>query len=69
MSGTLWTGYQYADRTVTFRAYVTGDARITRVNKDKFIITVLSWYALGKLKQRMEGNLSYKRLFVQDINN
>ena len=28
----------------------------------------MSWYALDRLNNRMEGNLSYKRLFIQDIN-
>ena len=57
------------DRTVTFRAYVTGDTLGYRVNKDKFITNgFMSWYALDRLNNRMEGNLSYKRLFIQDIN-
>lgn len=57
------------DRAVTFRAYVTGDTLGYRVNKDKFITNgFMSWYALDRLNNRMEGNLSYKRLFIQDIN-
>ena len=28
----------------------------------------MSWYAIDRLNNRMEGNLSYKRLFIQDIN-
>ena len=58
------------DRTVTFRAYVTGDTLGYRVNKDKFITNgFMSWYALDRLNDRMEGDLSYKRLFINDINN
>lgn len=58
------------DRTVTFRAYVTGDTLGYRVNKDKFITNgFTSWYALDRLNNRMEGDLSYKRLFINDINN
>ena len=57
------------DRTVTFREYVTGNTLGYRVNKDKFITNgFMSWYALDRLNNRMEGNLSYKRLFIQDIN-
>lgn len=57
------------DRAVIFRAYVTGDTLGYRVNKDKFITNgFMSWYALDRLNNRMEGNLSYKRLFIQDIN-
>ena len=49
------------DRTVTFRAYVTGNTLGYRVNKDKFITNgFMSWYALDRLNNRMEGNLSYK---------
>ena len=58
------------DRTVTFRAYVTGNTLGYRVNKDKFITNgFMSWYALDRLNNRMEGDLSYKRLFINDINN
>ena len=58
------------DRFVTFRAYVTGDTLGYSVNKDKFITNgFTSWYALDKLNYRMEGNLSYKPLFIHDINN
>ena len=58
------------DRPVSFRAYVTGDTLGYRVNKDKFITNgFTSWYALDRLNDRMEGDLSYKRLFINDINN
>ncbi len=58
------------DRTVTFRAYVTGNTLGYRINKDKFITNgFMSWYALDRLNNRMEGDLSYKRLFINDINN
>ena len=58
------------DRTVSFRAYINGDTLGYSVNKDKFITNgFTSWYALDKLNYRMEGNLSYKPLFIHDINN
>ncbi len=58
--------HQIGDRNLS--CIVTGDTLSYRVNKDKFITNgFMSWYALDRLKQP-DGNLSYKRLFIQDIN-
>ena len=58
------------DRTVTFRAYVTGDTLGYRVKKNASIDNgFTNRNALDALNKRMTGSIPYTPLFVNDINN
>ena len=58
------------DRTVTFRAYVTGDTLGYRVKKNASIDNgFMNRNALDALNKRMTGSIPYTPLFVNDINN
>lgn len=58
------------DRTVTFRAYVTGDTLGYRVKKNASINNgFANRNVVDALNKRMTGNIPYTPLFVNDINN
>jgi hypothetical protein len=58
------------DRTVTFRAYVTGDTLGYRVKKNASIDNgFMNRNAFDALNKRMTGSIPYTPLFVNDINN
>lgn len=58
------------DRTVTFRAYVTGDTIGYRVKKNASIDNgFTNRNTLDALNKRMIGSIPYTPLFVNDINN
>ena len=58
------------DRTVTFRAYVTGDTLGYRVKNNSSINNgFTNRNAVYALNKRMTGNIPYTPLFVNDINN
>ena len=58
------------DRTVTFRAYVTGDTLGYRVKKNAYIDNgFTNRNILDALDKRMTGSIPYTPLFVNDINN
>lgn len=57
------------DRAVTFRAYVTGDTLGYRVKKNASITSdFTNRHAFDRLNNQITGNIPYKPLFANDIN-
>ena len=57
------------DRAVTFRAYVTGDTLGYRVKKNASITSdFTNRHAFDRLNSQITGNIPYKPLFANDIN-